>query len=888
MREKNQLAKCCVSFTAIGEGLYLCPHSHKMNGLMSKVMKHEDHHAGLGLGAIAKLKVKAHRVDHRVKVKLDLDADGDGDIDMVDIYNVLQSFSAPLQMNDSGAEKEAEICDRAMAAALVHLKRVPCFEKLAPRVLQRLAIGCKRVDYVPGELILEQGERPTCMSVLVVGVASQQKRERGTVARDAQPDVNVGELIGAFGVLGDIPIVATVTAATSCSVLRVNRETFRELLLPIEDTWNGHATELLYERLKTLPLFAHLTPPDLHRVSHEMGIMHFSEGRVVCAQGHHGDLMYVVLRGEVALRTDLGTEEEVEVRRIVPGDFFEERALVSLHYSHSTSAVALGAVSCAALSRDSCEGIEDLQEYMYEHYQDEHVDSAHGTPRSTRSSPTASPRVSTPGTSSAKRTATASATSGDSSVNGIDLLMAQIAKARVVVSMDNEGNDVAESRYRAVAKHIISNAELMLSNVELHKVSTMIDLQNLEEAEANLEDIVFDAFAKPAEERTRPELIAMGLVLCNSKFERTFCSGWSLDMRLKLYSKCRIEELEEGTELYRQRQRDPSRELFSIIKGTVQLHASEAATDLTAKLRPVGSPPRAGPGDMLSPTSFAGNPVRLDTVVATTQLNVIAVSAEAYHAMCIAHSLTNEALRLEAAVAVFATGAGSRFTKNWPAWAIYAVASLTKSVQLPKGVMLTEQGKLSDKIYFLIHGRLRLVTKIMPLNARGSVPKITYEQATKSPTRRRKKGAQPRFHKTELHDEGCVGLGLLNVMEQATAFITSSEARFLTLDESTFKYVKNAIGTVLSVDQKTRKQHMVKLQEALEPVRGGSSSSADSEGGSSLPEISSPKPAVTQSMSIEGRRLDRSLGGHSKESTPRSAKKTTMRSPSSLSATSGE
>lgn len=827
---------------------------------------------GLSLGMVSKLKVKARRIDHRVKVHLELDADGDGDIDLVDVYHSLETLSQPLAMNESGTELEKRKCADAMAASLRSLNEVPSFEKLSLSTRKRIAIGSKRVDYEEGEIIVFQGAAPEEMSVIIEGVASQHRQQKGADGRtenESMPDLGHGELVGAIGMLGSIPYTRTVKAETHCAVLRISRKTFFDVMLPVEEKWWHSTTELLFERLKTISLFSHLDAHTLHHVATEMGIMHFGEGRVMCAEGHHGDLMYVVLRGVVSLREDFGEEEEREVRTVGEGDFFEEMALVSSRWKHATTAVAKGAVVCAALSRDSSDQCAALQTYLYDHYEHLLPESTLGTPHSNGGSPSSSPRSQSIFTPRSSGTPTGFGSARPASraveavdehveVDGVTQLMMDLAAAKVKYTMNSDGNDVAPSRYGAVARVITQHVETMLSHVDLHKLSSMMELQSDDEAEADLERIVVSAFELSSQERSasvfRPKLVAIALVMHNSEFERTFCAGWSLEARVALYSRCRLEVMEPGKVVYRQRQRDPARELFSIIKGYVHLTPSEPATSATASLRSIASRTYGGPGETLSPTSFAGNPVRLDTVVCTSNVHALAVATHDYHEVCTEFGYANEANRLEAAVTVFANGAGRRFTKNWPAWAIFAVASLSRSSRLPMGVAVAKQGQVSKMIYVLTEGRLRLISKIIPAGVRATEKNqgCTFKQATK--TASPKKALKNGVHATEMIGEGCVGAsGLVNATESATAFVISSEAQFLTLDESTFKFVKSALVPVLAADVKVRKQHMVELRDQASK-HGRSRESGD---GSLLPEIEAASPSASRSMSIEGRRLDR-------------------------------
>jgi HEAT repeat protein/predicted MFS family arabinose efflux permease len=95
------------------------------------------------------------------------------------------------------------------------------------------------------------------------------------------------------------------------------------------------ATIPLVERvilLRRVPLFAPLPPDELQPIANVAEEAMFAEGELLAALGEHGDTMFVIVKGQVAV---LGTDDAVIVTR-GPGDFIGEMALISSQPRNAT------------------------------------------------------------------------------------------------------------------------------------------------------------------------------------------------------------------------------------------------------------------------------------------------------------------------------------------------------------------------------------------------------------------------------------------------------------------------------------------------------------------------------------------------------------------------
>ncbi len=81
--------------------------------------------------------------------------------------------------------------------------------------------------------------------------------------------------------------------------------------------------------LRRVPLFAELSPGDLKQIASAAGEQHFSDGTIIAAQGETGDVMHIIVEGqvEVTARVDDGSIRRLAIRQ--PGQYVGEMAILS-------------------------------------------------------------------------------------------------------------------------------------------------------------------------------------------------------------------------------------------------------------------------------------------------------------------------------------------------------------------------------------------------------------------------------------------------------------------------------------------------------------------------------------------------------------------------------
>ena len=121
---------------------------------------------------------------------------------------------------------------------------------------------------------------------------------------------------------------------------------------------NHIATLSLMERilfLKRIPLFANLAPADLKQVAAIAQEESFSDGATIASEGEIGDVMFILVSGEVRV-ISTNDQREIELARRKAGDFVGEMALISRE-PRSATLTAIGNVRTLCIDQKSFEAL---------------------------------------------------------------------------------------------------------------------------------------------------------------------------------------------------------------------------------------------------------------------------------------------------------------------------------------------------------------------------------------------------------------------------------------------------------------------------------------------------------------------------------------------------
>jgi CRP-like cAMP-binding protein len=146
-------------------------------------------------------------------------------------------------------EAGQELPEEARMERLLALKEIPLFSNLSLDQLEAVHQITKEVEYLPGEVILKQGERGDELYLLIEGRV-RIFTNRGLPSEIEKPEQSAVSSFGEMAVLHDGTRSATVVAADRSHLLRLDGNSLRELLIQMPEI-SLEMFRVLVERVRT-------------------------------------------------------------------------------------------------------------------------------------------------------------------------------------------------------------------------------------------------------------------------------------------------------------------------------------------------------------------------------------------------------------------------------------------------------------------------------------------------------------------------------------------------------------------------------------------------------------------------------------------------------------
>ena len=134
----------------------------------------------------------------------------------------MASFRQLLEENQQLTGRRIEQLTQVEKALL--LQSVPLFASLPEGILLSLAAIAEEVVFAAKEQVLAAGSMGSCLYIVVKGGVQVHQDGRSLA------QLGVGEFFGEMALLTPEPRMATVTAVSAVTLLRLNRDTFTELV----------------------------------------------------------------------------------------------------------------------------------------------------------------------------------------------------------------------------------------------------------------------------------------------------------------------------------------------------------------------------------------------------------------------------------------------------------------------------------------------------------------------------------------------------------------------------------------------------------------------------------------------------------------------------------
>jgi len=139
-----------------------------------------------------------------------------------------------------------------------------------------------------------------------------------------------GDVFGELALMYGHPRAATVISAEACTLWRLDRITFRTIILKA-----AHRRRTMYEHfLSTVPLLESLLPEERSKIADVLISQTFADGEPVVREGDMGDSFFLVEEGEGVVtkrvQGDDGEWRDSVLTTVKRGDYFGELSLLRL------------------------------------------------------------------------------------------------------------------------------------------------------------------------------------------------------------------------------------------------------------------------------------------------------------------------------------------------------------------------------------------------------------------------------------------------------------------------------------------------------------------------------------------------------------------------------
>jgi cAMP-dependent protein kinase regulator len=248
---------------------------------------------------------------------------------------ILQAISVSkmiLRMNPSAedvSERLAHLYSQKIREATPDrsLPPIPLFSDLKEQELQLLFSHVRSKTYPKDAVICREGEAGGSLFVISRGEVEIVKRTPGGKEIRVQ-NLKDGDLFGEFGFFIDQRRHATVKATTTCELLEISRNGFREMI-KVRPRLNEVLQNLFRERVldnffALSPLFSSLTTDERRQVMERFHLRQVPEGTTLFKEGDPPTSFFMVRNGGVEIFTQDGHGKKVRLALLQTGNIFGE------------------------------------------------------------------------------------------------------------------------------------------------------------------------------------------------------------------------------------------------------------------------------------------------------------------------------------------------------------------------------------------------------------------------------------------------------------------------------------------------------------------------------------------------------------------------------------
>jgi cGMP-dependent protein kinase len=256
-------------------------------------------------------------------------------------------WALPRQVYRDVTQLEALDSIQSIVETLQSVELLTCLQE---DHFNRLIDSFEVEHHMPGERIIRQGEGGTTFYIILKGTVNCLSGEQ------VVSTLNRCDYFGERALLKDEPRAVHVDAVTPVKCAKIARETFIDILGPLQTLMETQFTQRVLTRV---PVLSHLTAHQRLTVVERFKEVAYAAGESIISEGEVGETFFIVKEGEVHCYKD-----DKRIRTYKSGEYFGERAL-RLHEPRAATCVAAGACTCVTLSKDDFEDLlGPLQEVL--------------------------------------------------------------------------------------------------------------------------------------------------------------------------------------------------------------------------------------------------------------------------------------------------------------------------------------------------------------------------------------------------------------------------------------------------------------------------------------------------------------------------------------------
>ena len=219
------------------------------------------------------------------------------------------------------------------------------------------------------DVVIKEGDQGDCLYVVGLGTLSCTKIFPGNTDPSFLKSYQPGESFGELALLYNTPRAATITAIESCTLFKLDRDTFNHI---VKDSAQ-RKREKYEEFLAKVPILATMEPYERTKLADAFNEVRVKNGDKIITEGEAGNELFLLQEGTaIATKTINAGQEPTKVMDYKVGDFFGERALLK-NEPRAANIVATSDCLLVSMDRHSVKRLlgplEDLLKRNFELYE---------------------------------------------------------------------------------------------------------------------------------------------------------------------------------------------------------------------------------------------------------------------------------------------------------------------------------------------------------------------------------------------------------------------------------------------------------------------------------------------------------------------------------------